>query len=82
MCIRDRPETAAEIDLLLRRDALVAEHQQVVIKMGFVDALELARRQWTGQVETEDPGAKRRIEHFDVKSGLENGRHGTRPLNE
>ena len=77
-----RPETAAEIDLLLRRDALVAEHQQVVVEMGFVDALELARRQRPAQVQAEDLGAERRIEQFDVKSGLENGRHGTRPLNE
>jgi hypothetical protein len=40
-----RPEAAAEGDLLCRRDALVAEHQHVMIEMRLMDALEITMRQ-------------------------------------
>ena len=62
----------------LEQDAALA----LVTAKDEADALELARRQRTAQVQPEDLGAERRVEQFDVKSGLENGRHGTRPLNE
>nr|GEU28124.1 hypothetical protein [Tanacetum cinerariifolium] len=74
-----RPETAAEIDLLLRRDALVAEHQQVVVEVRLVDAREIVRRQGLMQIEAEDLRAQRRIEQLDLEGSLENGRHGTPP---
>ena len=66
-----QPETAAEIDLLLRCDALVAEHQQVAIEVRLVDALEIARRQRMMQIEAEDLRTQRRIEHFDLDRGLD-----------
>jgi hypothetical protein len=39
-----RAEAAAEGDLLGRRDALVAEHQHVVVEVGAVDAREVASK--------------------------------------
>ena len=40
-----RPEQAAEIDVLARRDALVAEHQHVVVQVRAVDAGEVLAAQ-------------------------------------
>jgi hypothetical protein len=57
-----RAETAAEVHLLLRRDALVAEHQQVVVQMRLVDALEIVVRQGAVQVQPKNFGAEWGVE--------------------
>lgn len=54
-----RPEAAAEVNVLLRRDALVAEHQQVVVQMRLVHALEVGGRQFLSQVQADQFGAHR-----------------------
>ena len=50
-------EAAAEIDVLPRRDALVAEHQQVVVQVRLVHALEIGGRQFASQVQANELGA-------------------------
>ncbi len=53
--------------LLFGRDALVAEHQDVMVEMGAVDAREIGVAQRRAQVEAEDFGAQRRVEGADVQ---------------
>ncbi len=54
-----RPEQAAEIDVLARRDALVAEHQYMVVEVGAVDARKVLAAQRARQVQTQHLGAQR-----------------------
>jgi hypothetical protein len=77
-------EAAAEIDLLLRRDALLAEHQHVMVEVGVVQALEVAQRQRLRQVQPQHLRAERRIERLDTEMpggmrGFQDGRHGNSP---
>ncbi|GAB3402944.1 hypothetical protein GCM10027318_11590 [Massilia agilis] len=58
-------EAAAEGDLLLRRDVLVAEHQHMVVEVGTVDAREFFVGERRVQVQAEHLGAERRIEAAD-----------------
>jgi hypothetical protein len=60
-------EAAAERHLLGGRDALVAEHQHVIIEMGAVDAREIGVAERLRQVEAHDLGAERGIEGADRK---------------
>jgi len=55
-----RTETAAEADLLLGRDALVAEYHDVMIEVGAMDALEIFVGKRLAQVETCYFSAQRR----------------------
>lgn len=54
-----RAEAAAEIDVLARGDALVAEHQHVVRQVRAVDALEVLRADGPRQIEAHHLGAQR-----------------------
>lgn len=54
-----RAEAAAEIDVLARGDALVAEHQHVVRKVRAVDAVEVLRAEGPRQIEAHHLGAQR-----------------------
>lgn len=56
-----RTETAAEADLLAGRDALVAEHDHVMIEVRAMDALEIFVGKRLAQVETGYFGAQRSI---------------------
>jgi hypothetical protein len=47
-------ETAAEIDLLLRGDLLITEHNDVVVQMRAVHASEVCVVQRTGQIQADD----------------------------
>src|SRR5690606_12192854 len=60
-------EAAAEIDLLLRGDALVAEHQQAVVQVGTVNPREIDIVQRLGQVQADDLGTQWRIEGLDLE---------------
>jgi hypothetical protein len=64
-----RAEAAAEVDVLLRRDALVAEHQHVVVQVGAVDAAEIGRRERPGEVQAQDFGAQRGVKRADFDGG-------------
>ena len=68
-----RAEAAAEGDLLRRRDALVAEHQHVVVEVGAVDAGEVLARQGLRQVQAEHLGAQRRVEGADFETSARGG---------
>lgn len=48
-----RTEAAAEGDLLIRRDALIAEHQHVMVQMRTVNALEIVLAQRPAEIEAE-----------------------------
>ena len=50
-------EAAAEVDLLLGGDALVAEHHHVVVQVRAVDARKIASVDRTAQVQADDLGA-------------------------
>ncbi len=60
--ISQRAEAAAEVDVLLRGDLLVAEYQHVVVEVGFVDSDEVFGADWLRDVEADDFGADRGIE--------------------
>ncbi|MNS07339.1 hypothetical protein D3C72_387800 [compost metagenome] len=60
-------KSAAEIDLLLRGYALVAEHHHVMIQVRAVNAGEVLIIDRTGQIETDDLGAYRAVERADVE---------------
>jgi hypothetical protein len=47
-----RPETAAEADLLVGRDALVAKHDHVMIQVSAMNALEIIVGKRLAQVKT------------------------------
>ena len=64
-----RPEAAAERDLLRRRDRHVAEHEHVVVQVRAVDARELGIGQRSRQVESDDFGAARGVERADQQVG-------------
>jgi hypothetical protein len=49
-----RTEAAAEVDVLLRRDALVAEHHHPMLDQGAADARQLLRRDRQVQVQADD----------------------------
>jgi hypothetical protein len=70
-------EAAAERDLLGRGDALVAEHQHVIVEMGATDARDIILAKGPGQVEADHFGAKGRVDWPDVEAGkgAENGGH-------
>ena len=53
----ERAEAAAEVDVLLRGDLLVAEDQDVMVEMGLVDAGEVFGADGLRDVEAEDFGA-------------------------
>src|SRR5207248_10366007 len=55
------------VDLLLRRDALVAEHHHMTIEMRAVDATEVGVGQRLREVEADHLGAQRRIERADLQ---------------
>ncbi|MCY1370014.1 hypothetical protein D9M69_570830 [compost metagenome] len=52
-------EAPAEIDVLLRGNALVAEHQQVVVQMRLVHPGEVSRVEFLRQIDTDDLRAHR-----------------------
>ena len=54
-----RAEAAAEIDVLARRDALIAEHQQMMVQVRLMDAGKILARQFARQVQANDLGAQR-----------------------
>jgi hypothetical protein len=62
-------EAAAECHLPGRRDALVAEHQHMVVEVGAVDAGEVAVWNRRGEVQADDLGAERSVEGADRKPG-------------
>ena len=62
-----RPEAAAEIDLLLRRDVLVAEHQHMVLKMRAVNAGEILRIERPVQVQAQHLRAQRFAESTNLE---------------
>src|SRR5450830_1361971 len=77
-------EAAAEIDLLLWRNVLIAEHQHMMVEMGVVHALEIAERQGLRQIQSQHLCTQGRIEGFDLEpagrlagkcGGFEDGRH-------
>lgn len=72
-----RPEAAAERDLLRGRDALVAEHEHMVVEVCAVDAREILVGQRAAQVQADHFGAEGRVEGADDEAGL--GRGGIGP---
>ncbi|MNY03269.1 hypothetical protein D3C86_1358810 [compost metagenome] len=60
-------KTTAEIDLLLRGYALVAEHHHVMIQVRAVNAGKIVIIDRAGQVETDDLDAHRSAERADFK---------------
>ncbi|MNG94197.1 hypothetical protein D3C79_532020 [compost metagenome] len=74
-------ETATELDVLLRGDALVAEHQDVVVEVGAVNTGEILGFDRFGQVQADDLGAYGTGERTDFKGlrlGAVDGRQGVR----
>jgi hypothetical protein len=67
-----RTEAAAEGNLLLRRDALVAKHQYVVVEVRAMNARKIFGSQRLAQIEPEDFGAHRAVEGPNF-NGLGNG---------
>ncbi len=67
-------EAAAEGDLLLRGDALIAEHHHVMIQVGAMDAGEVFGIERPGQLDAEDLGTQV-TEGTDLE-GLVGGRTG------
>ncbi len=63
-----RTKAPAERDLLVRRDALVAEHQHVVVKVRAMDTREIIGGQWLRQVQPDHFGTERRIERTDLET--------------
>lgn len=55
-----RPEAAAEVDVLARRDALVAEHHHVVVEVRLVQPGEVRIAERSRQVQPQHLGAQRR----------------------
>jgi hypothetical protein len=68
-------EAAAEIDLLLRGDALVAEHHDMVIQMRAMNAREVLIVDRPGQVQADDLGTDGTAERADFKA-LRRGSRG------
>mmetsp|Transcript_5852 Transcript_5852/g.22971 ORF Transcript_5852/g.22971 Transcript_5852/m.22971 type:complete len:729 (-) Transcript_5852:815-3001(-) len=64
-----RPEAAAEVDLLLRRDALVAEHQHMVVEMGAVNTAEVVVGQRLAEVQPQHLGGEAAGEGADRDGG-------------
>lgn len=62
-----RAEAPAEGHLLRRRNALLAEHQHVVLQQRPADALEVRLGNGPGEVETDQFGAQRRAEAADLE---------------
>lgn len=60
-----RTEQAAELDLLLRRNTLIAEDQQMMIEMRTVDSLEVMPGERHGQIEIEDLRSQRTMQGTD-----------------
>jgi hypothetical protein len=78
-----RTEAAAEGDLLIRRDALVAKHQHVMIQMRAVNARKSSWLKRLAQIEAEHFGTERAVEsaNFDGLTGngaVARGPHGSR----
>ncbi|MDT4878523.1 hypothetical protein FQZ97_1141220 [compost metagenome] len=72
----ERPEAAAEVDVLCGRDALVAKDQHVVVQVRAVDALEVGGVDRLSDVEPDDLRTDRRIErpHLEgLRRGLGSG---------
>ena len=69
-----RAEAAAERDVLVRRDALVAKHQHVMVEMRAMNAREAAGVERLRQVEADHFGTERRIERHDVEMLRRNAR--------
>jgi hypothetical protein len=62
-------KAAAELDLLPRRDVLVAKHPHMMIKVGAVYAPKVFVNQRLPQIEPDHCRAERRIERLDFKTG-------------
>jgi hypothetical protein len=60
-------ESATEGDLLLRGNALVAEHHDVMVKVRAVDAGEVLIVDRSGQIETDDLGTDGTAKWADVE---------------
>jgi hypothetical protein len=69
-----RPKAAAERDLLLRRDPLIAENEDVIVEVSAVNARKLIGVQCAAQVEPDDLGSERGIERANLDAVAE--RHG------
>ncbi len=61
-----RPEAAAECDLLRRRDALVAEHDHVVVEVGALDSREVVARDLFDRANRDDRGDDQARRPFDI----------------
>jgi len=68
-----RAEAAAECNVLVGRDALVAKHQHVVVEVRAVDAGEVVIGKRLGQIEADHFGAERRVERNDIEVLLKPG---------
>ncbi len=68
-----RTEAPAEGDLLIRRDALIAKHQHVMIEMRAMEAGEVVVAQRLVEVEAEYFSAERAVEgaNLDAPGGME-----------
>ncbi|MNC28133.1 hypothetical protein D3C75_763300 [compost metagenome] len=74
-------EAAAEGDLLVGADALVAEHQHMVVEVGAMDTGEILGVDWYGQVQADDLGAYGTGERADFEAlrlGAVDDRQGVR----
>lgn len=60
-------KTAAEGDLVLRRDALIAKNQHMMIEVGTVNPREVLGIERPGKVEADDFGADGAGERVDIK---------------
>lgn len=64
-----RAEATTEIDLLRWSDALVAEHQHVIVQMRLMDTRKGVRIQRLRQIQPDHFGAQRGIERHDLHAG-------------
>jgi hypothetical protein len=72
-----RAEAAAEGDLLRRRDALVAEHQHVIVEVRAMDAREIPGGQRLRQIQPDHFGTERCVERTDAEAIRASGACGT-----
>jgi hypothetical protein len=62
----ERAEAATERHLLFGRDALIPEHQYVVLQVSAMQPREIAVAEWARQVQPEHLGTQRRVERADL----------------
>jgi hypothetical protein len=62
-----RAKAAAESNLLIRRDALIAEHQHVVIEVSAMNPRKIVLAQGLGEIEPEDLRADGTVESANLE---------------